>query len=70
MLRSSPTAIFHLLLVCCPPAPCISGVVGSEWLGVIAGISGWFKTVGERKRILGVKQFLLIDTESGAPRLG
>jgi len=63
-------AILRVLLVCCPPVPGISGVVGSEWLGVMAGVSSQFKTVGERERILGVKRFWLIDTETGAPWLG
>ena len=36
----------------------------------MAGLSNLSKTVGERERILGVKQFWLIVTEKGAPRLG
>jgi len=67
MLRSSPMAILRLLLVCCLPETCIFGVFGSEWLGIMADLSSLFKTVGEPERILGVKQFWLIDTETGAP---
>jgi len=46
MLRSSPVAIFRLLLMCCSSTLCNSGIVGPEWLGVMAGISSSPKVVG------------------------
>ena len=50
MLLSTPMAIFHLLLGHSPPPLCYSGIVGSEWLGVMAGVASEFKTAGERER--------------------
>ena len=70
MLRSSLTAIFRLLLVCCSSALSNSGIVGPEWLGVIVGVTSGFKVVSVRERILGVKRFWLTGTGKGALRLG
>jgi len=50
MLCSSPMAIFRLLLGHSPPPFSNCGVVGSEWLGVIAGVAREFKTAGEWER--------------------
>jgi len=62
MLRSSPMAIFHLLLGCSRPPPSNSGVVGSEWLGVMAGVAMEFKTAGEWERTSDGNPFWLICT--------
>ena len=70
MLRSSPVAIFRQLLVCCLPTLSNSGVVGSDLLGVIAGVSSGPKAVGGRERIAGVKRFWLTRTETGALHQG
>jgi len=43
-------AIFRLLLGRSPPPLFNSGVLGSEWLGVMEGIASEFKTGGERER--------------------
>jgi len=64
MLRTSPTAIVPLLLVSCPHVLCISNVVGSEWLGVMAGNYSRFKTFGEQERILGVRRFSSVKNYS------
>jgi len=65
MLRSSPVAIFRLLLGRFPPPPSNSGVVGSESLGVIAGVASEFKTAGERDRTTDGNRFWLICTGAG-----
>jgi len=70
MLRSSPVAIFRLLLGHSPPPLSNSGVVGSEWLGVMAGVGSEFKTAGERERTTDGKQFWLICTGAGVLRQG
>jgi len=50
MLRSSPMAIFRLLLGHSPPSLSNSGVVGAKWLRVMAGVASKFMTAGERVR--------------------
>jgi len=42
-----------------------SSVVGSEWLGVMAGVASEFKTAGERERTTDGKRFWLICTWAG-----
>jgi len=50
MLDSSPMGILLLLLGLSPPPLSNSGDVGSQWLGVMAGIASELKTAGERER--------------------
>jgi len=68
MLGSSPIAIFRLLLGRSPPPPSNSGVVGSEWLGVMTGVASEFKTAGEQERTTDGKRFGLISTLTGVLR--
>jgi len=63
-------AIFRLLLGRSPPPLSNSSVVGSEWLGVIAGVASEFKTAGEQKRTTDGNRFWLICTGAGVLRLG
>ena len=58
-------AIFRLLLGRSPPPLFNSGVVGSEWLGVMAGVASELKTAGERERTTDGKRFWLIFTGAG-----
>jgi len=58
-------AIFCLLLGRSPPPFSNSGVVGSEWLGVMAGVASEFKTAGERERTTDGKRFWLVCTGAG-----
>ena len=50
MLRSSPIAIIRLLLGRSLPLLSNSRIVGSEWLGYMAGVVSEFKTPGEQER--------------------
>jgi len=68
MLRSSPIAIFLLLLGRSPPLLCNSGAVGSEWLGVMTGVASEFMTAGEHERTTDGKPFWLICTGAGVLR--
>jgi len=47
MLHSSTMAIFSLLLGRSPPLLSNSSVVGSEWLGIMAGVASEFRTPGK-----------------------
>jgi len=63
-------AIFRLLRGR-PPAPISnSGIVGSEWLGVMVGVASEFKTADERERTTDGKRFWLICTGAGVLRRG
>jgi len=68
MLHSSPMAIFPLLLGRSPPPLCNSGVVGSEWLGLMAGVASEFKTTSKRERTIDGKRFWLICIGAGVLR--
>jgi len=70
MLRSSPMAIFRLLLGRSPPPLSNSGGVGSEWLGVRAGVASESKTTGEWECTTDGKRFWLICTGAGVLCLG
>jgi len=58
-------AIFCLLLGRSPPPLSNSDVVGSEWLGVMAGVASEFKTAGEREINTDGKRFWLKCTGAG-----
>jgi len=62
MLSSSPIAIFRLVLGRYPPPLLNSSVVGSEWVGVTAGVASQFKTGGAQKRTTNGKPFWLVST--------
>jgi len=70
MLRSSPMAIFPLLLGHSPPSLSNSGVVSPEWLRVMAGIASEFKTADEQERTTDGKRLWLICTGAGVLHLG
>jgi len=53
-----------------PPPLSNSGFVGSEWLGVMAGVASEFRTAGESERTTDGKQFWLICTGTGILRPG
>jgi len=55
-------AIFRLLLGGSPPPLSNSGVVGSECLGVMAGVASEFKTPGEQERTTDGNRFWLLCT--------
>jgi len=61
-------AIFCLLLGRTLPPLSNFGIVGSEWLGVMAGVASEFKTAGERERTTDGKRFWLICTGAGVLR--
>jgi len=65
MLRSSPKAIFRVLLGHSPPPLSNSDVVSSGWLGVMACLVSEFKIAGERERTTDGKRFWLICTGAG-----
>ena len=62
--------IFCPLLGHSPPPLSNSGVVGSEWLGGMAGVASEFKTEGEWERTREGKPFWLICTGAGVLRPG
>jgi len=63
-------AIFPLLLGRSLSPLSNSSIVGSEWLGVMAGVGSKFKTAGKRERTTDGKRFWLICTGAGVLRPG